>query len=74
MGVLVGVVVVGLRNLDLLPTTFIPASDRSLSTLNFELPPGTRRFARAVMVSRHRWSKWSCDTVTTSTWPITSRR
>ncbi|MFO1253304.1 MAG: efflux RND transporter permease subunit [Inhella sp.] len=25
----------------LLPTTFIPASDRSMSTINFELPPGT---------------------------------
>lgn len=26
----------------LLPKTFIPASDRSMSTINFELPPGTR--------------------------------
>jgi multidrug efflux pump subunit AcrB len=25
----------------LLPNTFIPASDRSMSTINFELPPGT---------------------------------
>ncbi|MBK8017656.1 MAG: efflux RND transporter permease subunit [Betaproteobacteria bacterium] len=36
-----GLLAASVALLPLLPTTFIPASDRSLSTLNFELPPGT---------------------------------
>lgn len=38
----------------LLPTTFIPASDRSMTTINFELPPGTRLAETAAAAERMR--------------------
>jgi HAE1 family hydrophobic/amphiphilic exporter-1 len=43
LALLSGVVlfVLSMALVPLLPTTFIPASDRSLSTINYELPPGT---------------------------------
>lgn len=38
----------------LLPKTFIPASDRSMSTINFELPPGTSLTETGVVAERMR--------------------
>jgi len=38
----------------LLPNTFIPASDRSMTTINFELPPGTRLAETAAVAERAR--------------------
>jgi len=38
----------------LLPNTFIPASDRSMSTINFELPPGTPLAETAAVAERAR--------------------
>jgi multidrug efflux pump subunit AcrB len=38
----------------LLPNTFIPASDRSMSTINFELPPGTRLADTSAVAERAR--------------------
>jgi multidrug efflux pump subunit AcrB len=38
----------------LLPNTFIPASDRSMSTINFELPPGTRLADTSAAAERAR--------------------
>ncbi len=38
----------------LLPKTFIPASDRSMSTINFELPPGTGLAETSAVAERAR--------------------
>jgi HAE1 family hydrophobic/amphiphilic exporter-1 len=38
----------------LLPKTFIPASDRSMSTINFELPPGTGLAQTSAVAERVR--------------------
>jgi multidrug efflux pump subunit AcrB len=38
----------------LLPNSFIPASDRSMSTINFELPPGTRLADTSAAADRAR--------------------
>jgi hydrophobic/amphiphilic exporter-1 (mainly G- bacteria), HAE1 family len=38
----------------LLPNTFIPASDRSMSTINFELPPGTPLAETGAVAERAR--------------------
>lgn len=38
----------------LLPKTFIPASDRSMSTINFELPPGTSLAETSTAAERAR--------------------
>ena len=38
----------------LLPKTFIPASDRSMSTINFELPPGTPLAETAAVAEQAR--------------------
>ncbi|MES2959558.1 MAG: efflux RND transporter permease subunit [Pseudomonadota bacterium] len=38
----------------LLPNTFIPASDRSMSTINFELPPGTALEETSAVAERAR--------------------
>ena len=51
-GVLLFAASIGLA--PLLPKTFIPASDRSMSTINFELPPGTTLAETSAVAERAR--------------------